>query len=397
MNATHAMQALALTAFTTMLAGLLSGCAAGSASTLCDQTSIRNLGIVAGQTSNQPATILSPAATEILARSSHSNGVATIVVPSGTPERMGSALLGSRAHDDVVCTGQQDAAVQQVIDYVNSLKAKTPEVNFLDAIADAARGAGPHSLGVLVSGSGLQTVDPLNFAAIEGLLYADPAAVASDLRARSLLPHELTGVTVYWSGFGDVSGNQTALTIPARSNLVAIWSAVIKASGGSLVMLPDVATGHPGTKLPSVTTVAIRPELTKSDWTKPIVLRESDLRFVRNTSTFVDPTAAQQTLSEIAQSVLTNNQVVTITGTASRDTAHDNTADTALSLARATAVKGALTALKVPSQLLVVAGVGHSWCGFQKETDASGNYSDAIAANNRAVILTSPGVPLCTQ
>jgi hypothetical protein len=45
--------------------------------------------------------------------------------------------------------------------------------------------------------------------------------------------------------------------------------------------------------------------------------------------------------------------------------------------------------------LLVTAGVGHDWCGFKPETDATGTYSDALAAQNRSVILTSAGVGLC--
>jgi hypothetical protein len=39
--------------------------------------------------------------------------------------------------------------------------------------------------------------------------------------------------------------------------------------------------------------------------------------------------------------------------------------------------------------------VGHDWCGFKPETDATGTYSDALAAQNRSVILTSAGVGLC--
>ena len=56
-------------------------------------------------------------------------------------------------------------------------------------------------MGVLVIGSGLQTTDPLNFAA-SGVLYADPAQVVSDLTSRGLLPNDLKGVTVYWAGHG---------------------------------------------------------------------------------------------------------------------------------------------------------------------------------------------------
>jgi hypothetical protein len=51
--------------------------------------------------------------------------------------------------------------------------------------------------------------------------------------------------------------------------------------------------------------------------------------------------------------------------------------------------------LGVPASLLATAGVGHDWCGFKPETDATGTYSDALASQNRTVILTSAGVGLC--
>ncbi|MFT2543046.1 hypothetical protein ACMWP9_34105, partial [Escherichia coli] len=83
-------------------------------------------------------------------------------------------------------------------------------------IDQAARDLGSKPMGVVVLGSGLQTTDPLNFAGT-GLLYADPAQVVSDLSSRNLLPKDLNGVTVYWSGMGDTAGAQQPLTVPARS------------------------------------------------------------------------------------------------------------------------------------------------------------------------------------
>ena len=124
-------------------------------------------------------------------------------------------------------------------------------------------------------------------------------------------------------------------------------------------------------------------------------VRDSDLLFVKNTATFSDPSAAQEVLAGLVPSIEQNGQVVTITGTASKDQATSNTADLALSKQRADAVKQALVTLGVPASLLATTGVGHSWCGFKPETDATGTYSDALAEQNRTVILTSAGVPLC--
>jgi outer membrane protein OmpA-like peptidoglycan-associated protein len=141
--------------------------------------------------------------------------------------------------------------------------------------------------------------------------------------------------------------------------------------------------------------VPVQAVQTKTDWTHPIVIRNSDLLFTKDTATFSDPAKASAVLAQLVPSIEQNGQAVTITGTASKDQATSNTADTALSMKRADAVKAALVGLGVPSALLTTAGVGYQWCGWKSETDAGGAYSDALAEQNRSVILTSAGVGLC--
>ncbi|GIT81203.1 hypothetical protein LLS1_28720 [Leifsonia sp. LS1] len=380
--------ALALTAG---LAACTSATAAGQA---CDQSSPRNLGVVAGSTANAPATALPASATAQLKAVGASNGSVTVVVPSGTPQVMGTTLIGSTAQDAIVCQNEQRTKLTQITQYIDGLKAANPQVDFLGAIDQAARNLGTDPMGVLVVGSGLQTVDPLDFAGT-GLLSADPQQVVADLTSRGLLPTDLKGVTVYWSGMGDVAGAQQPLTIPARSNLEAIWTAVVKAAGGTLSLLPEPASGGATTGLPEVSPVAVDAVATKTDWSHPVVIRDSELRFTKDTATFADPTSAQQVLASLVPAIEQNGRTITVTGTASKDQATSNTADLALSQRRAEAVKAALVALGVPAEDLATAGVGHDWCGWRAETDASGAYSDALAAQNRTVVLTSPGVGLC--
>ncbi|GAA4152126.1 OmpA family protein [Leifsonia shinshuensis] len=386
--------AVAVAAVLAAGAGLAACTSATAAGQACDQSNKRNLGVVAGSTANAPAITVPASATAQLKAVGATNGSVTVVVPSGTPQTMGTTSLGSTAQDAIVCQNDQRTKLTQIGAYLAGLKAATPEVDFLGAIGQAARDLGDHPMGVLVIGSGLQTADPLNFAG-SGLLYADPAQVVSDLRSRNLLPTDLKGVTVYWSGLGDTAGAQQPLTVPARSNLAAIWTAVVKAAGGTLSLLPEPASGPAAAGLPAVTPVPVEAVATKTDWSHPVVIRNSDLHFVKDTATFSDPSAAQQLLSTLAPSIEQSSGVITITGTASKDQATNNTADTALSLRRANAVKAALVALGVPEAKLATAGVGFQWCGWQSETDASGSYSDALAEQNRSVILTSAGVSLC--
>ncbi|MEV8214693.1 OmpA family protein [Leifsonia sp. NPDC077715] len=383
--------AAALVAITAGLTACTPATASGEA---CDQSHKRNLGVVAGSTANAPAVALPASASSQLEAAGKTNGSVTVVVPSGTPQVMGTTALGSSAQDAIVCQNDQRTKLTQITSYIDGLKASAPEVDFLGAIDQAARNLGSDPMGVIVVGSGLQTTDPLNFAGT-GLLYADPAQVVADLTARNLLPSDLKGVTVYWSGMGDVAGAQQPLTVPARSNLEAIWSAVITAAGGTLSLLPEPASGTAAASLPAVTPVTVEAVATKTDWTKPVVIRNSDLLFTKDTASFSDPAAAQKVLATLVPAIEQNGKTVTITGTASKDQAKNNAADTALSLRRADAVKAALVALGVPAASLQTAGVGYEWCGWKAETDASGAYSDALAEQNRTVILTSAGVGLC--
>jgi OOP family OmpA-OmpF porin len=385
---------LAVAAVVALAAGLTACASATASGQSCDQSHKRNMGVVAGSTANAPTTALAASAIAQLKAVGESNGSVTVVVPSGTPQVMGTTLIGSTAQDAIVCKSDQRNKLAQITSYINALKAASPQVDFLASIDRAAGNLGTQPMGLLVAGSGLQTTDPLNFAT-SGVLYADPAQVVGDLQSRGLLPTDLKGVTVYWSGMGDVAGSQAPLTIPARSNLVAIWTAIIKAAGGTLSLLPEPSSGAAVSGLPAVTAVPVEAVQTKTDWTHPIVIRNSDLLFTKDTATFSDPAKASAVLAQLVPSIEQNGQAVTITGTASKDQATNNTADMALSVRRADAVKAALVGLGVPNSLLTTAGVGYEWCGWKNETDASGAYSDALAEQNRSVILTSAGVGLC--
>jgi outer membrane protein OmpA-like peptidoglycan-associated protein len=194
---------------------------------------------------------------------------------------------------------------------------------------------------------------------------------------------------------GDVAGDQQALSIAERSNLEAIWNAIITAAGGTLSLLPEPASGAAASGLPAVAAVPVATAATSTDWSQPVVVRDSDLLFMKNTATFSDPATAQKVLAALVAAIEQNGQVITVTGTASKDQATSNASDLTLSEQRADAVKQALVALGVSPSLLKTAGVGHDWCGFKSETDASGKYSESLAEQNRTVILTSPGVALC--
>lgn len=374
----------------------LTGCASTEHDP-CDRGAPLDVALIAGGVAHSPAAQLPDEARDVLQASAESNGSVTLVVPSGVPEVRGTAPLGSRANDAAVCEAQQSANVESVLAGLPSVVAEQPEVNILDALELGGRALGDGDGVLVVVHSGLQTVDPLDFARVDTLLLAPPSAVAADFSERGLLPASIAGRTIYWAGLGDVAGEQPPLTISTRRNLVGIYSAIVQAAGAELVLLDEPLSGTEPEGAPPVSLVAVDREATAVDWSSPVVLRESELRFVRGESRFDDDDRAEEVLREIAVSIIETGTAVIITGTASREGAADNRADARLGLRRAQATRDALIGLGVPARLLEVQGVGFEWCGFREEVGPDGSFSEAIAAQNRSVIITAVGVELCSS
>ncbi|WP_375387398.1 hypothetical protein [uncultured Amnibacterium sp.] len=358
----------------------------------CDRSSPRHLGIVYGATSNSAAPKLSTEASNLLDDAAMSNGSVTIVTPSGTPQITGPIPLSSAANDVSICIDDHVKAVATVKQALAKSAATTKEVDYLGAIADAASTDSGSSMGVVVVGSGLQTAGMLDFAK-DGLLYRAPKSVADTLAANHELPAELKGLTIYWSGLGDVAAPQAVLPESAKQNLEAIWSAVIAKAGGELKPLSEHLTDAPRSGLPTVTTVPIgKPDI----WKAPFSLNDDQLHFKGGSDRLSDREAAEAVLRPVATSIVKYRVHVTVTGATSAQGEATQVDDLGLSKRRAQTVIALLEKLHVPSDLLAPpAGVGHEWCGFQKEVATDGRSADEIAAANRRVILTSDGVGLC--
>jgi hypothetical protein len=90
-----------------------------------------------------------------------------------------------------------------------------------------------------------------------GMLDATPAAVVSFLARRHELPY-LTGVTVVLVGLGDTAAPQIPLSISEQNNVVAIWSAIAKAGGATLVRIdPAPLSGRAPAHVPAVSLVRV--------------------------------------------------------------------------------------------------------------------------------------------
>lgn len=275
-----------------------------------------------------------------------------------------------------------------LISAIHGLSAKSDGSDLLAALILASAAARTatvpiHDVVALDSGISDRGVD---FTAT-GMTTAGASTIADRaLATGNVTPKTFADQRYALVGFGYSVKPQSDLAEVQKIAIRNDWAEIIRRGGGiaDSVPVPRVGAG-PKTKFVSG---KVAP-LPAPDWTQPVVLQESDVRFALGSDSYTDGPAVTKALTAIAQQIIAGGQVITITGTASRNGATSNTADLDLGRRRATQVENSLLALKVPQALLRVASVGHDWCGFTPETTPG---SDAA---NRTIVLTGPNAGLC--
>jgi len=210
--------------------------------------------IVVSGTSNEPLPALSRRGQQATLAAARGDGHLTVIRAGG----QGSAELlneqdltvrrrGGERENDAQARGR--GAGQRVGEgsaQIDGVTAGAPGNDLLDGLDAAGRVPGPAT--VLVVGSGLQNVDPLDFRKL-GWNF-DPRAVVRDLTTRRLLP-DLRGKQVIFAGLGRVAGSQRELPRPARQRLGDLWCAIVAAAGGAYAVDDEPATiAQPRATLP---------------------------------------------------------------------------------------------------------------------------------------------------
>ena len=269
---------------------------------------------------------------------------------------------------------------------VADAQAKAPETDLLGGLDLAARSIasqpGEHTLVVL--DSGLSTVPPLDFRT-PGLLDADPAELAASLKQRGELP-DLIDARVVFQGLGDTTEPQEKLRRSQRSNLVEIWTAIVRAAGGYVVVEPSPLTGEPSADLPLVTPVPLNDGLFCTGGT--ITLSGGDVAFEPDTADFKDRDAALATVRSIAEQMADDEITATLTGTTAKV---GNGSGLQLSQERAEAVRELLTQLGIPADRMTARGLGSDFPGYVQDRDAAGNLIPEKAQANRKVEIEISG------
>ena len=347
-----------------------------------------HLSLVLGAHSNSPRPTLALVEEDIY-HAVTSRGSLTVVNCDGAPYLVDSVII--RPPKKKVTQAKQDSLdtknTNALLTIARSTVAQTPEVDTLAALHLAARNLNDLSgeKQIIVMDSGLSTTGLLDFTS--STLEADPQEIAAYLAQNSALP-DLSGISVRWTGLGDVMAPQDALTYKARENLTAIWKAILEASNASYVDILSASSGlnSYSEEAPYVTPVSI-PKAEPISFTKPIIFTEKELYFHPGSAQLRDPASAKQVLSPIVQYMAEHPDFcLLLAGTTAQAGSQEECVE--LSLRRAETVRTLLLESGVSAAQLHDEALGLGWDHSYHIPDRKdGQLDEEIAPLNRSVIL----------
>lgn len=283
-----------------------------------------------------------------------------------------------------------------VLDEVNAVY---PEVDYLEGLRCAA--ASLRSLDdsytsrtIICCGTGLGTTGYLDFK--NNLLSAEPQVIVEMLEEREALP-DLTGITVYWLGMGQVTAPQEKLTPKQTKNLEVIWKSVIEAAGGEFVPNDYITVTdemEQNDELPSVSVVDIPadkpfvfdPEVLEAEndnaFEEPVMLGESQVEFIGDEANYLSPDEAVETIRPIAEYLMEHESInILLVGSTAGDVTDESTIR--LSKERADTVKNTLVEFGIDTNRITTIGMGSDDPWHIKDA----GYDGPVASSNRKVVL----------
>jgi hypothetical protein len=171
----------------------------------------------------------------------------------GRPKLVAAGAFNDFHQNSLAIKQAQKSFAHSLAERISHIRATSAHADVLDALdvaGNAVRAACSHGGKVYLADSGLQETGQVNFRK-PGLLDASPTQVAMQLKREHELPY-LKGMTVELIGIGDTSPPQQQLDIAQRNNLIAIWSAIIKASGANVGVDRTPRGGPAPTHVPPV-------------------------------------------------------------------------------------------------------------------------------------------------
>ena len=369
-----------------------------------------------GRTANaKPADSSAPIVRDTMVDAAENYGYAFAVRVDGEPELVLSEDLDideqfkSASKERLLRDARNKAT--NLLSVIDNVYALVPEVDFLEGLRCAASSLSSldetyTSRTIICCGTGLSTTGYLDFQ--NNLLCAEPEVIVEMLKEREALP-DLTGITVYWLGMGQVETPQEKLTPKQAKNLEAIWSEIVEASGGEFVpneYISVAAERDLEQVLPSVSTINIpkekplvfKPEdletkaAEESVFEEPVMLGEDQVEFVGDEATYLHPEEAINTIRPIAE-YLENHETIRLLLIGSTAGDISNEAAIRLSLERAEAVKNTLIEFNIDADRITALGMGSDDPWHIKNA----GYEGPAASSNRKVVLIDAQTELAKE
>lgn len=291
---------------------------------------------------------------------------------------------------------QMDAQekTSNIIDELSQIHAEYPGVDYLEGIriaANSLHNTDSNKKQMIVTGSLLSTTGILQFQ--NNLLMANPEDIVSHLSKENYLP-DLTGIDVIIIGCGQVEEPQCKLSPKTLNNLKSIWRTILEESGANSVVFNDyiaLESTDDRSDLPEVTCVEIPYDQPLSYDPEDIdlsqdalIVSESQVEFLGNTSEFADIEKSTTTLKPLADYLYKNqDKSIYLIGT----TAGDKNTEFGIELSRkrAEAVKQLILTLSdIDGDRIQAKGLGSSnpWHIYNIPTD-----DPASSINRKCVIV----------
>jgi outer membrane protein OmpA-like peptidoglycan-associated protein len=318
----------------------------------------------------------------------------SVVAIDGTPHVVAkqltyeviSAADNPGAHDNDVTLGFNDLTAR--IRKAKADSGGSDVLNALSVAADLATSGGTPKATIVVIDSGASDTGALRLTD-PGMTDGEPEKIAASLGERGSLP-DLSGFLVQFVGFGYTVDPQPRLPDRQRRAIVDIWTATVNKAGARASLLPVARTGD-GPETPH-TTATIEPAAEDPVCVRTTIVfdEKSPVRFVKESTTFVDLGAASTALTQLA-TWLTGDRARTARVIGTTADWGDEQGQLDLSKGRADAVAKLLRDRGVRSGQLTVEGVGSDFAEHLEERDSKGNWNSEIATLNRSVRITPAG------
>ena len=364
--------------------------------------------MIARTANSRPMDFSMPLIQESMEKCAENFGYTFVVRVDGEPEVVAAEDLDMEEQFKTASRERlkRDARIRsdEMMEVLGSVTAVYPEVDFLEGLRCSAQSLRSldesyTSRSIVWYGTGVGTTGYMDFT--NNLLSAEPQMVVEMLKEKDALP-DLTGITVYAVGMAQVEAPQKKLPPRQVKNLENIWKSVVEASGGELVINEYIAVSgkiNNEGNLPSVSVVNI-PEETPvvfdleddEKMEEPVVLGESQVEFVGDSSEYLYPEVAEESIRPIAEYLLKNDSVpLLLVGACAGDITNDKTLK--LSHDRAAAVRKTLVQNGVDESRICILGMGSDdpW----HVSDAG--YDGPVASSNRKVVLLDARTELAAE